>query len=340
MKMARGSNRRGFTLVELLVVIAIIGVLVSLLLPAVQAAREAARRMQCSNNLKQIGLAMHNYADTYNRFAINAAHEDPANGGVALWGGGLHRKGSTLVKLLPFIEQSPLYDQLDFRGDVQAQLFALGYNDRIAMNAYICPSDGTTTKFLTLPRQTYNYACSLGNQNMSAQGGWCNLFPNEAWQTRPQGILGGNMFRTGSIGHGTTNFGVNIDGVFSRAAWAARFSDITDGTAHVIMIGEILPSCGDHHRNGWFHENALWTATTAPINFNTCRKQNIPNEANDCHDFRVWMTSQGFKSDHPGGANFVFCDGSVKFLPDSIDYLTYNQMGSRASDEPLFRDPR
>jgi len=340
--MVKNRRQMGFTLVELLVVIAIIGVLVSLLLPAVQAAREAARRMQCGNNLKQIGLAMHNYADTHGRFAIATMHLDPTNtvGPNEVWSGGVHQKGSTLVKLLPFIEQNTVYNQLDFRGNIDQQMVDLGFQTISRMNPYICPSDGTTVKLLGNPGQFYNYACSLGNQNMNAQGGWCNLFPNESWQTRVQGILGGNLFRTGPSGHGTGNTGNIADGVFSRGSYAAQFSEIRDGTSNVIMMGEVLPGCGDHHSQSWFRSNALWTATTASINFNTCRKRNIPNNAQDCHDTRVWMTSQGFKSDHPGGAQFVFCDGSVKLLPESMDYLTYQQMGSRASDEPLFRDPR
>jgi prepilin-type N-terminal cleavage/methylation domain-containing protein len=99
-----------FTLVELLVVIAIIGILVALLLPAIQAAREAARRSQCANNLKQLGVALQNYHDAYTRFPGNG-HKDP-------WSGGGHRKGSPLVRQLPYVAESGLYDRIDFNGDV------------------------------------------------------------------------------------------------------------------------------------------------------------------------------------------------------------------------------
>ena len=116
-------NRSGFTLVELLVVIAIIGILVGLLLPAVQAAREAARRMQCSNNLKQIGLSLHNYESAFKRFPHGTMDRDPANlPGNRPWQGGDHRKGSVLVKLLPFMEQTALFNALDFRFDIFEQL--------------------------------------------------------------------------------------------------------------------------------------------------------------------------------------------------------------------------
>ena len=337
----RLSRRRpAFTLVELLVVIAIIGVLVGLLLPAVQQAREAARRMSCQNNLKQLGLAMHNYADIYQQqLPINTIDQDPASPPPnRLWQGGVHRKGSVLVKILPQMEQNPLFDQLDFTGDVVAQLQALGYSggNGIKMPIYICPSDGTTSGKLGAAQQFYNYAMSLGNQNMSGRG-WCNEFPNNSWQTRPPNgnILGGNLFRNGATGHGTRNDGRNISGVFARGGWSAKFQDITDGLSQVIMVGEILPSCGDHHRGGWWNPNALWTATTGGINFNTCGKRGVPDNQQDCFDFRNWQTSQAFKSDHPSGAQFVFCDGSVHFLNDSIDYLTYQQLGSRNDGETL-----
>ncbi len=327
--------KKGFTLVELLVVIAIIGVLVGLLLPAVQAAREAARRMQCSNNLKQIGLAMHNYADIYQQFAVGTRDQDPANNaGNRPWQGGAHRKGSVLAKILPQLEQSNVFDSLDFGGDVYAQLNALGFDNDQYMTAYICPSDGTTGGKLGRKRQFYNYATNIGNQNMSGRG-WCNDYPNNSYNTRAQGILGGNLFRNGPDGHGSSNDGRGISGVFSRYIWAAAFKDITDGTSNVIMMGEILPSCGDHHRGGWYNPNALWTATTAPINFNTCGKQGVADNQQNCNDYRNWQTSQGFKSDHTGGAQFVFCDGSVHFLSETVDYLTYQQLGSRNDGEPL-----
>jgi prepilin-type processing-associated H-X9-DG protein len=291
--------------------------------------------MQCSNNLKQIGLAMHNYADVYGQFAIGTMHNDPANGGnAALWSAGAHRKGSVLTKILPQLEQNGVFDNLDFAIDVEPQLVAMGFASDKKMTAYICPSDGTTSGKLSAPQQFYNYAVSLGNQNMSGRG-WCNDYPNNSYTTRAQGILGGNLFRNGPTGHGTSNTGNNISGVFSRTNWAAAFKDITDGTSNVIMIGEILPSCGDHHRKGWYSANSLWTATTAPINFNTCGKQGVPDNQQNCNDFRNWQTSQGFKSDHTGGAQFVFCDGSVHFLSETVNYLTYQQLGSRNDGEPL-----
>jgi prepilin-type N-terminal cleavage/methylation domain-containing protein/prepilin-type processing-associated H-X9-DG protein len=336
--MIRSDRKAGFTLVELLVVIAIIGVMVGLLLPAVQSAREAARRMSCQNNLKQIGLAVLNYESTFKQFPHGTRNDDPANVRPNnVWTAGPWRKGSVLVKILPFMEQSALYDRLNFSADVITQIVAQGYSgaNGARMGVYICPSDGTTGSRLTNAQQFYNYATCIGNQNMSAQWGGCNLYPNDSANTRAQNVLGGNLFRNGAAGHGGSITATNISGVFSRYNWGARLRDVTDGMTSTIMMGEILPVCGDHHRGGWYDPNALWTATTGGINFNTCRKRGVVDTGQNCNDFRIWMTSQAFKSDHPGGAQFVLCDGSVAFLSDSVNYLLYQQMGSRNDGEPL-----
>ncbi|MEZ6137421.1 MAG: DUF1559 domain-containing protein [Pirellulaceae bacterium] len=341
--------RQAFTLVELLVVIAIIGILVGLLLPAVQAAREAARRMSCSNNLKQIGLACHTYVDAYKRLPNGSVDNDPkepAGAAARLWQAGNHRKGTVLVKLLPYVEQAPLFNQLDFRFDVEAQLNATApFNTAgrldmrtVPLSVYRCPSDGTSSKRLGQQNQLYNYSLSIGNQNMNSNGSWCNEHPSNTWQTRAAGIIGGNIFNNGGNGHGHSGpYGrpQGISGVISRCDWSARFADMTDGTSNVILGGEILPSCHDHHRGGggWYGTNGQWTATTCRINFNTCGKRGQPDSSNDCFDYRNWMTSGGFKSDHTGGAQFVLGDGSVHFIGENVDYLTYQRLGSRNDDE-------
>jgi len=346
--MRRCKRRVGFTLVELLVVIAIIGILVGLLLPAVQAAREAARRMQCSNNLKQIGLSVHNYESANKRIPHGSVDDDPREMAPRrLWEAGNHRKGTVLVKLLPFMEQTALFNSIDFNFDVEAQLNAQGVfatpgrvNMRnVAMGIYRCPSDGTSQRVLSQQNHLFNYSFCIGNQNMDGQYG-CNRFPVNSFNTRALGVLGGNLFNNGGNGHGHSGpyqRAAGISGVISRCDWSARFGEIADGLSNTILAGEILPSCHDHHRGGggWYNSNGQWTATTASINFNTCGRQGVLDNQSNCNDFRNWNTSGGYKSDHTGGANFVLCDGSVHFLAQSIDYLTYQQLGSRGEGESL-----
>ncbi len=308
----RRSWKWAFTLVELLVVIAIIGILIALLLPAVQAAREAARRTNCRNNLKQLGLALHNYHDIQGKFPSGST-----NNPGWIWSPGIQRKGSVLVALLPYFEQRPLYDQLDFRGDVVAQLAALGYGAR-ELPTLRCPSDPQRDPNTG---QT-NYAPCIGAQAMPSQGG-CSTYP-------------GNVFNTGPVGHGSTDNGMETSGCFSRYTFGANFADIKDGTSNTIAMGEIRWFCGDHHRGGWMNPNALWTATTAPINFPTCPGEGLGQSATmNCYHFANWMTSQGFKSSHPGGAQFVFADGSVQFLSETIDYMTYQRLGCRRDGLPV-----
>ena len=101
-------------------------------------------------------------------------------------------------------------------------------------------------------------------------------------------------------------------------------------------MGEIRAHCGDHHRGGWKNANALWTATAAPINFPTCPNEPPGFEGTDgCNANGNWQTSQGFKSRHPGGAQFVLADGSVRFLTETINYTTYQQLGSRRDNRPI-----
>jgi len=341
------SKRRGFTLVELLVVIAIIGILVGLLLPAVQAAREAARRMSCSNNLKQFGLALHNYESAHKSFPTGSfPHQAPG------WGN-TFSQGSQLVKLLPFVEQAPLFNLLNFSnipiigtpghpgGGISAQMSNFGYGHQawvtvapapfqLDLPIFRCPSDPYTN----LPTQSNaNYTLSMGNQNMP-DGGRC---PGPI-VTIP-GQNGNNLGTNSSAGHGdigASASGSNISGVTSRfGQWSARLRDLTDGTSNVIAMGEYRPRCGDHPQYfTWSHWNGAWMATTAPINQNTCGGEGLGKDdttggAEDCNHFRTWNMSMGFKSLHTGGAQFVLGDGSVHFIPATIDYMTYQRLGDR-----------
>lgn len=321
--------RRGFTLIELLVVIAIIAILIALLLPAVQQAREAARRTQCKNNIKQLGLAMHNYHDVHNTFPPNSLQW-----GTPLitpeWTGTQH--GTQLTMLLPFIEQAPLYNAIDFRA-TNAELTVVNGRPifQIVIPGFLCPTSTAPNNRGGDLRAKSNYAPSMGAQRLDANGA-CNRFPPHGPLIDPTHLARGGSnatgyFGTGSAGHGNTNDPASTSGMFSRAMFAARMRDCTDGTSNTILMGEVRPECSDHINNGWFHNNSLWVATTPPINFPSCPES--PALADNCHRNDNWNTSQGFKSQHVGGAQFLLTDGSVHFFSENIDYGTYQRLGDR-----------
>ena len=207
MKRSR-SERPGFTLVELLVVIAIIGILVALLLPAVQAAREAARRMQCGNNMKQIGLALHNYHDTYKTFPPEAIWTMRPGRATAQWPAGPcvageQRNFTWISLILPFIEQGPLHDKIDFKIPALNQnIPGVGPLQGVVLPAFLCPSD---TPFAN-PPHGFGYTSYAGN------AGWDQhrrLFGDE-----------------------------RIAGYFPLID-AVKLSDVKDGTSNTIMVGEV-----------------------------------------------------------------------------------------------------
>lgn len=293
-------SRRGFTLVELLVVIAIIGILIALLLPAVQAAREAARRAQCVNNLKQIGVAMHNYHDTYKQLPY-ASWSDQATilHGQQSWHNG-HR-GSILMKLLPYMEQQPVYDAMkdqsnnfnSFTGFFSSATTTNQYQcyldknrngtrdtgepnfDDIHIPAYWCPS-ADSPKWENNDGQHQDnaalgcYAASCGAQQITSAT--CNTY----------GIVSqfgdgtGDFFDrpTGGDNPGNMNWAHqyqprHVSGAFSNSYYGATFGEMTDGNSVTFFAGEILPN---RHDGAW--ENGGWLAsqtsgamgTTAPCN--------------------------------------------------------------------------
>ena len=351
MNTTRYSSRlRAFTLVELLVVIAIIGVLVALLLPAVQAAREAARRMQCSNNMKQICLGMHNYHDTFGRLPCNinkiTMTLDPTPED--------RDRASHLVLVLPFIEERTRFDKIQFS---LATLPGEQIIDGTALKTqliktYICPTVAHERQYNGLAMT--NYAGSIGAQIMQSGSG-CNMASivgtggaqydhnddGEDWFSYTSLAPDCNGAGPGNI-RSDCPYPDKISGVFARSTWAARFAEATDGTSQTIMMGEVRGWCsGFLYRKSWALSEGLWFATTAPINMPTCPgERGVPSDPNNggpgCQaKENGWNAAMGFKSKHPGGAMFGLLDGSVQFIRENIDHTTYQMLGDRRDGNPV-----
>ncbi len=271
--MSKSNRRSGFTLIELLVVIAIIGLLVALLLPAVQAARESARRTQCENNLKQMGLALMSYHDLNRKFPLGNVYG-------TYW--------SYAAALLPELEQQNLYQQIDFKYPT-----CFAYNQAqggkgvpsVNLPAVQCPSEPRIGQIYTDPT--------------SGQFALTNYF----------GVMGTTVW---------TNDGM----LYSNSA--VSVAGVTDGTSQTLFVGE-RGMAGDL-LYGW------WACGAGIINLGAY-DQLLPTDLgltagkdDSSHIGHFW-------SYHPGGADFLFVDGSVRFLPYSINNLVFQQLGTRQGGE-------
>ncbi|QDU30763.1 hypothetical protein ETAA8_59110 [Anatilimnocola aggregata] len=302
------SPRRAFTLVELLVVIAIIGVLVALLLPAVQAAREAARRSQCSNNLKQLGLAIHNYHDTFQYLPIS----------ISRWSEGARptpvRNGKGwIVSILPHAEQTALYTRFEkyFNGDFTG---GAGLNDpavecRDAMK--------TPVKFLQCP--------SDPDAGKAALGQWqCETFL--VTRTNYKGVMGDHKMGNASSVHPSPTpdrHNTNLcNGIFYRNNYqdGVRLGSITDGTSNTFMVGEDVVSQNFH--SAAFYSNGDYCSCHGPPNFFV-----YPPTVGS------WWNVMTFRSKHPGIVQFVLGDGSVRIIQQNINYDLYRYLATKAEGE-------
>ncbi|MES2792280.1 MAG: DUF1559 domain-containing protein [Planctomycetota bacterium] len=313
---SRIARSRGFTLIELLVVIAIIAVLIALLLPAVQQAREAARRSQCKNQLKQFGLALHNYHDSFQVFPLGGTFNTGNNPNI-----------SWVVRVLPYMDQAPLYNQLNMRAaDVTVQILAAGGAAKTYQLPIMhCPSD-TFPDVVGGWAQT-SYSGSIGSQSTPSSSGSCNPF---------------QVYRE-TLGTTNADYSRTADprgcsGMFSQGGAKIALRDVTDGTSNTLLAGEVLSSCHDTTlRNGWWPGNsrACSASTLAPINeMTTCeRSTRISDPA--CVSGQQFNYSWGFKSTHTGGAHFLLADGTVRFISENINHTTYQSLGGRADGKVL-----
>ncbi len=360
-------QRSGFTLIELLVVIAIIGVLIGLLLPSVQQAREAARRIQCANNLKQIGLAMHAYATIHETFPCTQGkmgsflYPKPTNG-LYPWDPGYDGLGqewatfSALAMLLPQVEQQAAFDAINFNFGGNwftpkpavhdpCQLTAINFT----IASFLCPSD----------------TAGMGRNNYHASNG-----TNFDWHTRP--AAAGPLVR-GSEG-GSASLGAVTDGLSNTVAFSERLRG--DGVVGVYSKGDVfqpvrmdrilkfapdefvmqspsmqslLPSainlCVEYSKHNptatWDWGGFYWASgnyNQSVFNFVLTPNSKVP----DCSPWSTFAVGWGFftpRSNHPGGVNVALADGSIRFLKDSINLQTWYALGTRAGGEVIGNDP-
>jgi prepilin-type N-terminal cleavage/methylation domain-containing protein len=291
--MSNRFTRRGFTLIELLVVIAIIAILIALLLPAVQQAREAARRAQCKNNLKQIGLALHNYHDNFNTLPpgwIGVTAGAPDIYGINGWAWG--------SKILPQLDQSPLYGQLNF--NVKMEDPANLTQRKLVLPAFRCPSD-TGPDVWTIQDEDGNNLAELATANYVGVFGVSDIDDCVDVPLIPCNGEGA-LFQNSRV----------------------RFSDVTDGLSGTFLVGEHRS-----RRDPGLNWSSTWTGVVADGDDAIVRvlgtTDHTPNHPSNHID--------DFSSYHIGGAHFVFGDGAVRFVSTNIDLGVYQHMATRAAGD-------
>ncbi|MBA4065886.1 MAG: hypothetical protein C0501_19635 [Isosphaera sp.] len=351
--------RRGFTLIELLVVIAIIAVLVGLLLPAVQKVRESAARSKCQNNLKQLALGCMNFESVNGHYPRNVGAGAFAIGGNPSW----------MFVALGYTEDTALYQAVIASGSFANAKTAGILPART--NLTRCPSDG----FQLDQGQYSNYVASVGPQCNNPPTGCpgpfqvhCNgqVVVPHASGTPPALSPPTHPGYGPSHSWGTSVTGIrDFPGMFARTsasglpgALTVRIRDVTDGTSSTLLIGETLPEFCEFQRStgtlgtGWPEGGNTITQgqTIQPINYKIepVTASPLPPFSSSCSAGSTWCPSGnadrcmanwhvtwGFKSNHPGGANFAFADGSVHFLRETIDMRTYQYLGHRSDGQPV-----
>jgi prepilin-type N-terminal cleavage/methylation domain-containing protein/prepilin-type processing-associated H-X9-DG protein len=363
-------RRRGFTLIELLVVIAIIAVLIALLLPAVQAAREAARRTQCVNNLKQIGLALHNYHQTHNVFAMGCS----SGMWDALYDYNIKQNLSVHALILPFLEQTQIYNAFNFNWGGEDSTTVLCYQinqsaQNAVINAFVCPSDPNAAKpdHNNTPN-TNNYYASVGTTMtwglIGNPGPWAIISGNSP------AAMSVNMPSTGmftwqaSYGIQNCTDGTSNTIAFAEAAVGTQVeqpkqrllglqsvqipytSMIYDASAAPAVTLSVIQLCSDAYNSGKsgfidLQRGENWShGSMAMAMFNTITPPNAYNDTwthcgRNASSRAVISNADSF---HPGGVNTLMSDGSVRFVKDSVNMMTWWALGTKGNGEVISSD--
>jgi len=311
MRLSRQPRQRSaFTLIELLVVIAIIAVLVGMLLPAVQKVRAAAAKSSCQNNLKQLGIAVHNYQDSQGHMPNNIT---PNSYGYDING----RSWSWLMQLLPYVEQGAVYNQV-----MSNSSYTPTFNEAIGaygtqVKSYLCPGDFSSSTARTDRANTGGYACGSTNYKGVCCSNWAwgtytNYNPGNSGGTNGNGLDDGNgcFYRSDGI------YAVNP----TKFRRGLRIELISDGSANTLMIGEDVPDKNQHC--GWPNSNYSTGTCAIPLNYA------MGTGSPDWNNPGNWPNVYSFRSRHTGGANFCMADGAVRFVADTIDLTTYRALAT------------
>lgn len=317
----RRLPRPAFTLVELLVVITIIGILIALLLPAVQAAREAARRSQCINNLKQIALAMHSYHDSHKVFPPSAICNQA--------GGSTINHGHALFEfLLPYFEEKSAYDRIDFKirnnaGDNPALL------NSIQSAVLMCPTDPDRGMFPNTREDGYTPALGDSDTTTSLGANYVACAGPVHMNSCPIPAMDPNInCKTPSPSNALPRWSDDTPGMFTGGYKCYDFSKCLDGSSNTVLVGESLPAYNSFGMYFVSHAGNI-ASMNLPPNYHrvytACTKAgNKSARQDDCY-----RHMGGYKSEHPGGLNLALTDASVRFVSQTIDYATWCYLGDR-----------
>jgi prepilin-type processing-associated H-X9-DG protein len=319
------------------VVIAIIGALIALLLPAVQSAREAARRVQCLNNFKQIGIALHNYHDAFGSFPIGRMGIGYSYSNTPWWN---DQRKSWTFSILPFFEQTSAFAAINFD-------LPFYYRDnttviRLQNNSFQCPSDGPSI-------QEPDTAYPRGKGNFAANWGNTHYFQDEPDRGSGQGTPGGDPYVRGPMGT------VKFTGAPFKGNISTSLSNILDGTNNTILVGEVI--LGKNAPGGlWDHRGDVFNDDYNCSSFMTYTPPNspIPDQMGGDDPTGFPWCAQGYmnnppcngsipafnasRSRHPGGVNTLFGDGSVRFVRNAISLDVWRALGSPAAGEVVSGD--